>query len=278
MRRVWRLTGFVVVCLAFLALAVAGIGITGLLGENRRRAFIKWGTRAWARSLLGVMNIRVTAEGLKPDYFERSRLLVSNHLSYIDIIIIDAVFPASFIAKTEVGDWPLLGPLAGLGKSVFIVREDARSNVRGFYEACGRFRDGYSVAVFPEGTTGDGEGLLPFKPLFIGLAKRARVDILPVTINFRSVNGEIFDRRNRDLICWYSDIEFGPHFWQFLTVDHLDVSVIFHEPIRAPRGIRTRELAETVRSVIGDGYTGFSEKFEIPGETIATSEETVKLQ
>lgn len=259
MRRVWRLTGFVVICLAFFAFGAAGIGITGLFGEDRRRAFIKWGTRAWARSLLSVMDIRVKAEGLKREYFARPHLLVSNHLSYIDIIILDAVFPSAFVAKTEVGDWPLLGPLARLGKSVFIVREDARSNVRGFYEACGRFREGYSMAVFPEGTTGDGEGLLPFKPLFIGLAKRARVDILPVTINIGSVNGESFDRRNRDLICWYSDIEFGPHFWQFLTVDHLDVSVRFHDPVSAPRNLKTRELAGKVRSVIEDGYHGLSE-------------------
>lgn len=263
MRRVARLIGFVVICLFFIVLAVTVLSVLRFSSEKRRRDFIVWGTRAWARSLLNLLDVRVTTAGLNPEYLRNPHLLVSNHLSYLDIIVIDSVLPASFVAKTEIGGWPLLGPLAGYGKSVFIVREDVLSNVKGFYEACGRFRDGYNVAVFPESTTGDGEAVLPFKPLFIALATRARVDILPMTINFRSVNGSSFGAVNRDLLCWYGDMEFTPHFWNLLTADRLEVSITFHEPIEAPRGSSTRELARRVQSVIEQGYEGLDNVQEV---------------
>ncbi|QQS49124.1 MAG: 1-acyl-sn-glycerol-3-phosphate acyltransferase [Acidobacteriota bacterium] len=259
MRRIARLIGFVVVCLIFMALAITALGILSFGSERRRKAFILWGTRAWARTLLRVMAVRVHVTGLRPEHLRQPHLLVSNHLSYLDIIVIDSAFPAAFVAKTEVGGWPLLGPLARMGKAVFIVREDARSNVTGFYEACGRLREGYSVAVFPESTTGDGAAILPFKPLFLAMATRTGVDILPATINFRSVNGSKFGLDNRDLLCWYGDMEFTPHFWNFLTAQRLEVSIMFHDPIEAPRGTRTRELSRAVQIVVEDGYEGFPE-------------------
>ncbi|MBK9315738.1 MAG: 1-acyl-sn-glycerol-3-phosphate acyltransferase [Acidobacteria bacterium] len=269
MRRVARLIGFVVICLFFIVLAVTVLSVLRFSSEKRRRDFIIWGTRAWARSLLSLLDVRVMTEGLKPEYLRKPHLLVSNHLSYLDIIVIDSVLPSSFVAKTEIGGWPLLGPLAGYGKSVFIVREDVLSNVKGFYEACGRFREGYNVAVFPESTTGDGEAVLPFKPLFIALATRARVDILPMTINFRSVNGSSFGAGNRDLLCWYGDMEFTPHFWNLLTADQLEVSITFHESIEAPRGIRTRELSSKVQAIVEDGYEGLSKTLEShPGRIV----------
>jgi 1-acyl-sn-glycerol-3-phosphate acyltransferase len=177
-------------------------------------------------------------------------LLVSNHQSYLDVVIIASVFPTLFVAKSEVSRWPLFGWLSRLGGTIFVDREDARSGVSCAYRVSRALRDGVNVQVFPEATTGDGSTVLPFKGLFFASALRSQAHALPLTIKFQSVNGRPMDREALDAVCWYGEMDFARHFWNLLNIESAEVSLTIDEPIEATRARRAKALADAARDRI----------------------------
>jgi 1-acyl-sn-glycerol-3-phosphate acyltransferase len=182
-------------------------------------------------------------------------MLVSNHQSYLDIIIIASVYPTLFVAKTEVSRWPLFGWLSKFGGTIYVDRKDARSGVRCAYRVSRALRDGVNVQVFPEATTGDGSTVLPFNGLFFASAVRSNAPILPLTIKFQSVNGRSMDRDMLDLVCWYGETDFARHFWNLLTIESVEVSLTIDEPLNPARPQRAITLAGVARERIFRSFT-----------------------
>lgn len=254
MKRIARLFGFVIICLISLAVALIAQPVLFFASTRRRLRFMALVGRTWARALLRMMGIKVVADGLLPEHDLNHYLLVSNHQSYLDIIIIASIFPTSFVAMQEVRDWPLLGWLARLGGTVFVNREDTHSSVRCAYRASRLLRDQITMQVFPESKTNDGTRIQPFKALFFASALRAQAPILPLTLNTRAINGQTVDELNRDRVCWYGDMEFMPHFWDFLTVDSAEFSVVIHESIRPLRMQGARSIAQAAEQKVISGF------------------------
>lgn len=254
MRRLARLSSIVSVCCGFLALGLLAQPICLLLAPATRRHYAARGLQACARVLLWLLGVKIKADGFTRALAHRPYLLVSNHQSYLDIIIIAAIFPTLFVAKREVGRWPLLGWLAQLCGTIFIKRQDARSNVRGAYLASRSLRAGTSVQVFPEGTTSDGTTVLPFHSLFFAAAFRARTPVLPLTIRFEQVDGSQVDEAARESLCWYGAMNFAPHFWRLLQVKSVEVTLIIHGPIKPTRGMTARTLAAAAQQQVCDGF------------------------
>ena len=250
MRRVARLVGFLAVCLFFLVFVAAAHPV--LLGFSRtaRMRLATGSVRLWARACLRILGLNTNLHGLSDDLHSKRGLLVSNHQSYLDIVIIASVFPTLFVAKTEVSRWPLFGWLTKLGGTIFVDREDPRSGVKCAYRVSSALRDGVNVQVFPEATTGDGSTVLSFNGLFFASAVRSHAPVLPLTIKFQSVNGRPADREALDTVCWYGDMNFGRHFWNLLNIESAEVSLMINEPINPTRAQRAKVLAQAARDRI----------------------------
>jgi 1-acyl-sn-glycerol-3-phosphate acyltransferase len=137
--------------------------------------------QAWSRRMLGAMGIRLAVEGRWPD---APVLLLANHVSWLDILAIDAARPVRFVSKADVRRWPLLGFMVAAGGTLFIERERKRDALRVVHQVAEALRGGATVAVFPEGTTGTGPQLLPLHANLLQAAIATGAPLLPVALRY----------------------------------------------------------------------------------------------
>jgi 1-acyl-sn-glycerol-3-phosphate acyltransferase len=163
---------------------------------------------------------------------ERPVLFAANHVSYTDITILGSVIPGSFIAKTEVADWPLFGWLAKLQRSVFVDRR-ARSTATQRDAITERLAAGDALILFPEGTSGDGNRVLPFKSALFSAAQRNDVPpviVQPVSLAYTRLDGIPIRRLYRPFFAWYGAVDLAPHLWSMVGLGTVEVVVEFHPP------------------------------------------------
>ena len=137
--------------------------------------------RQWAGHLVRGLSIRITLTGAVP---EKGVLVVSNHRSYLDIVVILSQMDAAFLAELKA--WPIFGYAAQKGNTVFVDRGDTESRARARQALADRISQGVSVVVFPEGTTFKGPGLLPFKNGIFHMAAERGIPVVPVTIIYKN--------------------------------------------------------------------------------------------
>ena len=152
---------------------------------------------------------------------ERPTLFVSNHLSYLDIIVISALAPVSFVAKREVAAWPFFGWLAKLQQTVFVGRD--RKNVRGERDDIGAaLSAGRNLVLFPEATSYDGTRIKPFKSSLLAVAEftpgGAPLTVQPMTITYTLVDGMPMGRNMRPFFAWYGSMELIDHLWTAMGI------------------------------------------------------------
>jgi len=165
--------------LGLLLLAAAALGVLPLMSQRRRAS----ATRVFARSVLWALGVRHAAAGRLP---RRGALVVANHVSWLDILVVLAHAPARLLAKHEVRRWPVIGSLAACGGTVFIDRTRPRTLPRTVADVAAALRAGGVVAVFPEGTTWCGRSSGRFRPAMFQAAIDAGAPIVPVTLRFLS--------------------------------------------------------------------------------------------
>jgi 1-acyl-sn-glycerol-3-phosphate acyltransferase len=174
---------------------------------------------AWARSLVSALGIELRVHGAKPD---GPHLLLANHRSYVDIVAILSQVPCAFLAKAEIGDWPLFGHAARLTHTVFVKRDDVDSRKRAREGALALLQRGVSFAAFPEGTTCRGPGLLPFHPGLFRLAEQYDFPVVPIAIEYEDPAD-----------AWVGDDSFLGHFLTAFRKRRMRVRLAFGEPMRA---------------------------------------------
>ena len=138
--------------------------------------------REWSRQMLDIMGVELVVKGTPPAH--GPALLVANHISWLDILVMDAAQPARFVSKADVKHWPVLGSLVTGAGTLFIERESRRDAMRVVHQMAESLRAHDILAVFPEGTTGDGQTLLPFHANLIQAAISANAPVLPVALSF----------------------------------------------------------------------------------------------
>lgn len=141
--------------------------------------------REWSRQMLAIMGVELVIKGTPPA--RGPLLLVANHISWLDILVMNAAHPARFVSKADVKGWPLLGSLVTGAGTLYIERESRRDAMRVVHQMADALRARDVLAVFPEGTTGDGRNLLPFHANLIQAAISAHAPVLPVGLSF--ING-----------------------------------------------------------------------------------------
>ncbi len=158
-------------------------------------------------------------------------LYVCNHASYFDIFILGSLVPGFFVAKAEVSGWPVLGFLARIARTVFIERKSNRSAEQRD-ELSRRLDKGDSLILFPEGTSNDGNRVLPFKSALFSIADRAAGGLVvqPISIAYTRLDGMPMGRFLRPFFAWYGDMILAPHIWAAIGLGLVKVEVEFHPP------------------------------------------------
>ena len=237
---------FVAVCTAALAVAQVavlktGIGNPGLL------------PRLWHRCVLKALGLRVRAVGAPSP--RRPLLIASNHVSWTDIGVLGSLADVSFIAKSDMQGWPLMGWLSTLQRTVFVERERRHRSGDQASEIARRLKAGDAMVLFPEGTTGDGNLPLPFKSTLFGAATMAighggadEVTIQPVAIAYRGRHGMPLGRAGRMALSWIGDQDLVPHLAGLLKLGAVDVEVRFGEPVVFSAQSNRKEAARLVEA------------------------------
>lgn len=209
----------------------------------------------WHRLLARMIGLRISLAG-SPNR-DRPLLLVANHVSWSDIIVLGTIPDICFIAKEEVSTTPFAGMLARLQRSVFVKREETRKSAEQAKEITARLLDGDIMVLFAEGTTGDGNYILPFKSSLFGAVQYAlnsdeteRVFVQPVSIAYTHFMGIRMGRRERARSSWPGDLELAPHALEFMRASTWDVEVSFGSSIEVSGAIKRRELAMETRATV----------------------------
>lgn len=208
---------------------------------------------AFARFFLAVL-CRVI--GLKVQVVGRpsrgaSVLHVSNHSSWLDILVLGSVIEASFVSKAEVGQWPAVGLVARLGRTVFVSRRRTDTGKEA-EEIQKRLAAGDSLILFPEGTSSDGTRVLPFRSSFLAVARDAK-QVQPVSLVYDRLGGLPACRRDRPLFSWYGDMDLATHFWRVARRSGARATVLLHEPADPAAFPDRKALAAAAGEVVAEG-------------------------
>lgn len=210
---------------------------------------------AYARFACWFMGIRVKKTGV-PDYSDVNHLIVSNHLSYTDILVICAYYPACFVTSVEIRDTPFLGHICKLGGCVFVERRNKRNLSKEIQEVTDALKVGLDVVIFPEATSTNGEEVIRFRRPLFRAAIDSKVPIKPITINYRYLDGVEVSLKNRDSIFWYGDMTFADHLWTFLKMKRVDVDLVIGEKLKIGEEMDHGILAEKSHELVSNNYRG----------------------
>ena len=205
------------------------------------RAFV---FQRWARSAGWALRMRVERMGEAP---REPVLLVANHLSYVDIVLIASCMPCVFVSKSEVGGWPVVGRLARWMQTLFVDRNLRRDVQRVADEIRGRLARGQSVVFFPEGTSTEGREVRGFHPALLEPAAREGWPVRHAALRYRTPEGS---PPASEAVCWWGDMSFGPHLLALFALPYFDARISFgSEPIRdTDRKALARRLQREVAS------------------------------
>lgn len=242
--------GFMILCY----LVFAFVGRLFIPEKKLRRAFFLHHVNAYAKAMLRVIGVEVVV-----DHPERIRnghnyLILANHMSYLDAIVMAALRPMCFVTSEEVRETPLLGQITELGGCLFVERR-SRDNI---HQEIGEIGDalnqGFHVVIFPEATSTDGSKILPFKRSLLRAAVETKTPVLPLVIQYEEIGNEKVTAKNRDLLCWYGDMTFGPHFYALMGLRRIRIRVKVQPEIPVTRESTRDTLVEQAYEAISSNY------------------------
>ncbi len=202
------------------------------------RMALQWATR--------LLRLRVVVEG---EPTEGPVLFVANHVSWADAPILGGLLPVSFVAKSEIAAWPLIGWLARRAGTVFVERR--RGAVAGQRDAlAARLAGGGQVLLFAEGVSADGSVVLPFKPALFAAAMAEDVPVQPVTIVYETVGDAPVTDANRRRIAWVGEAALLPHLWWVLRRGGADARITIHPPVEPAAFGSRADLASHCRDIV----------------------------
>lgn len=224
--------------------------------KTKRRASSRI-TSVFARVILFLLGVRVRVkhrERLRTS--SHARLIVANHLSYIDVLVIASFVPSVFITSVELKESALLGTLARLGGSIFVERRRPSGLKREINDIASVLGQGMPVVLFPEGTTSNGDRVRPFKNALFDAAIIARAVIVPVCFRYTRVNHVPLSRQNRDAVFYHGGISFLKHAPALMTLRSIEVEVQVLKLIGTGDRHTRKEAAALAHRAICTAYQG----------------------
>jgi len=215
--KLWRLS-------LFLTAAVRGLWLHRKLPRKATRLLCaEWLHEACPHGLRAI-HVHVEVEGRQPT----GGLIVSNHVSYLDILAYSTALPCVFVSKAEVEEWPIFGRYARWSGSVFVQRHDRGDAARANVSVGESLKDGVPVVLFPEGTTTDGQHVLRFHSTMLQPAIDTAALVTPSAIRYELEDGDA----GRE-VCWWGEMKLLPHVWNLLGKKLVQAKIVFGEPITA---------------------------------------------
>ncbi|MDR3493097.1 MAG: lysophospholipid acyltransferase family protein [Ancalomicrobiaceae bacterium] len=214
----------------------------------------------WHGFVLRRLGVRVTEAGGPAN--DRPLLITANHISWLDISVLASRTSLSFVAKSEVASWPIFGLFARLQRCIFVDRQRRTATGATTREIGDRLKAGDAIVLFPEGTSGDGNGILPFRSALLGAARAAigegegTVWVQPVAIRYRRLQGLPIGRFERPRLAWYGNMDLIPHLLAAFSLVAVDVDVIWGEPIATTDASDRKTLAATLERCVTRLYSG----------------------
>jgi 1-acyl-sn-glycerol-3-phosphate acyltransferase len=197
----------------------------------------------WAAGFCAILGVQLHVKGDAQIAHSQGLLLVSNHISWLDILVLLAVRPVRFVSKSEVAHWPLLGMMATGAGTLYIERASKRDAMRVMHQMADALRSGDCVGVFPEGTTGDGTTLLPFHANLLQAGVSAQVPALPVVMAFIDPStGDISQAAS-----YLADDTLASSMWKLLSTQGIEVRLQFL-PLHASQALDRRAWAQALRA------------------------------
>lgn len=209
------------------------------MSPDRQRQTVGW----WSRRMLGMLGITLASRGAPRG---GATLVVANHISWLDILAINAVQPARFVSKADVRGWPLIGWLVACGGTLFIERERKRDALRVVHQVAEALTQGQTIAVFPEGTTSDGVGLLPFHANLLQAAISTETPIQPVALRFSDAQ-----HLASPAAAYVGDTSLLQSLWMVVTAPQLGAQLSWLPAVETRHADR-RALAERLQQAIDD--------------------------
>ena len=255
----------ILIALAFLALTLVllPLQLIGIAFDLRLQRTIP---HLYHRILCALIGVRIREVGA------RSRaspaLILSNHVSWLDICVISALAPVVFVAKSEVAGWPVFGWLARLQRTIFINRQARHQTGAATREIAGRLLGGDAVVLFAEGTSSDGIRVLPFRSSLVGAVHHAlgnsthhtQITVQPMSLAYVGFGGVPMGRGLRERVAWYGDADLMPHLLHVLSSGAVDVTVSWGEAVAyemsADRKAIARDAEKSVRRMTAEALRG----------------------
>lgn len=227
----------------------------GWLASRRSRTGVDAWTARYCRATTRLLGLDITVEG--EPIAHGPALLVANHISYLDIVAMNSVTPLTFVAKSEVSDWPVFGWLTRLARTAYVRRVvgDAKTQQAPLLE---RLKAGDRLVIFPEGTSTDGADVAPFKSSLLALAEIMRTEgpflVQPVSVVYeRLADGTPIVGPLRELYGWYGDADFTPHLQRVFGLAGASMRLVFHPPIDAAQLRDRKELTRQCEAAVRAG-------------------------
>ncbi|BBC78482.1 1-acyl-sn-glycerol-3-phosphate acyltransferase [Acetobacter orientalis] len=202
---------------------------------------------------------------------ERPVIYISNHSSWIDVLILGTILPSVFVAKGDIEKWPVMGLISKIGRTIFVSRQRSTTG-RERDEMINRMVMGDNLVLFPEGTSSDGSRVLPFMSAFFAIAKLPKLRdgmdpallpvsyepgmaplIQPISLVYDRLEGLPLHRLRRPVFAWYGDMDLGPHLWQLVQWKESRATVILHEPLDPELFPSRKALAQAAWNAVAQG-------------------------
>jgi 1-acyl-sn-glycerol-3-phosphate acyltransferase len=213
----------------------------------------------WSAGLLNILSVRLRYSGDLPVDKTKPVMLVANHVSWLDVYSLITICPSRFVAKSEIRTWPLLGWLSQNVGTLFIERAKRRDTARINQDIGNALTSGDWVAVFPEGTTGDGTILRHFHASLLQSAVAVEASLYPVAIRYHDTSGEI------SKAAVYVGVSLLESLGQILQQPWIDVELIFSDPVNSS-GKNRRELARSTEKAIASALSLPLPQHKAPGK------------
>lgn len=211
--------------------------------------------RLWYMYCVWLSGIKVTVAN-KRSLSKKQKIILSNHTSYLDILVLGAAFDSFFVAKIDIAGWPIFGFLAKVGGTLFISRQPRFIKQQlALLET--HLRAGQSLLIFPEGTTNNGMKLQAFKSSLMNAAFAVEKPpvIQPVSLVYTRMNGKFLETQSDyDHIAWYDDMLLAPHLWNLFRQRSVEAKITIHSAIRITPDMDAKSVTKMAQDEIVEGF------------------------
>lgn len=237
-RQIYKMLGFIGLLLGFVT--TASLFRCLLFDLHTRRRVLAALVSVYSKRALSLFGVKVQCPE-KASLTAGTALMVSNHLGYLDVLVLSSLRPCAFVTSVEIRETPFLGWLTQLAGCLYVERRSRQNLSLEISDVRRELEKGLSVCIFPEATSTSGESILRFRrPLYQAAIESGR-EVQPICINYSFIDGAPISRASRDQVCWYGDMEFLSHLWNFFSCSNVNVEVAVLERL-CPKQFSSKEL------------------------------------